>query len=189
MDLKNLEQIEVRFSGSGGQGLVLASIIFADILTASGYNVIQGESHGIEARGGASRGEVIASKQEITDLSVKKPDIYVALSQSSLDKYYQDIKQDSLVIVDSFLINNFPDIQSNNLYKIPFTSKAKEVLGSTIPTNIMFLGAISELTNLAEETVYQTAIKQRIPANTEDMNLQAFSLGMELAKKAKEDRE
>lgn len=185
MSLKNLGQLEIRFSGSGGQGLVLASIIFADILTASGYNVIQGESHGIEARGGASRGEVIASKEEITDLAVENPDIFVALSQQSCNKYYADVKKDALVILDSFLIEDIPEINSKNLYLIPFTKEVKEELGTILPTNIAFIGAVAELTDIAELDVYKKAIKGRIPKGTEEVNMKAFELGMELAKKAK----
>src|SRR6056297_1567465 len=187
MSLKKLEQLEIRFSGSGGQGLVLASIIFADILTASGYNVIQGESHGIEARGGASRGEVIASKEEITDLAVKTPDIFVALSQQSCNKYYADVKEDALVILDSFLIEDIPEINSKNLYLIPFTKEVKEELGTILPTNIAFIGAVAELTDIADLEIYKKAIKVRIPKGTEEVNMKAFELGMELAKKAKND--
>jgi 2-oxoglutarate ferredoxin oxidoreductase subunit gamma len=58
MKLKEQEKVEIRFSGTGGQGLVLASIILAEALMMDGFNIITGESHGIEARGGASSAEI-----------------------------------------------------------------------------------------------------------------------------------
>ncbi len=189
MSLKELEQLEVRFSGSGGQGLVLASIIFADVLVAAGYNVIQGESHGIEARGGASRGEIIASKEEITDLAVSEPDIFIAISQKSCDKYYQDIKENALVIIDSFLVTEIPKFKSNNIYLLPFTNKVKEEFDSILPTNIAFLGAMAELSNLVDHQLFIEAIKKRIPTSVIEMNLKAFALGVKMAQAAAKDKE
>lgn len=93
MKFKEQEKIEIRFSGTGGQGLVLASIILAEALINDGFNIITGESHGIEARGGASSAEIIASKNEIFDLSVALPDILVAISQKAYDKYAKKIKK------------------------------------------------------------------------------------------------
>ena len=87
MKFNEKEKIEIRFSGTGGQGLVLASIILAEALMLDGFNITTGESHGIEARGGASSAEVIASQKEIFDLSVTFPDILVAISQQAYDKY------------------------------------------------------------------------------------------------------
>ncbi|HKL13421.1 MAG TPA: 2-oxoacid:acceptor oxidoreductase family protein [Halanaerobiales bacterium] len=181
MNLKEIEQLEIRLSGSGGQGLVLASIICADILISLGYNVIQGESHGIEARGGASRGEVIGRKDEITDQAVKHPDVFVALTQKSCNKYYKDIKEDALVILDSFLITEIPDFKTENIYLLPFTKRVKEELGTVLPTNIASIGAIAALTDLADYELYKEAIKNRVPAGTVEMNMKAFELGMQMA--------
>jgi len=63
-------------------------------------NVIVGESHGIEARGGASCAEIIASREDIYDLSVTIHDILITISQQACDKYYRKIKKDALIIVD-----------------------------------------------------------------------------------------
>ncbi len=47
---------ELRLSGSGGQGVITAAIIFAEAATACGMNVAQSQSYGPEARGGALSG-------------------------------------------------------------------------------------------------------------------------------------
>ena len=151
MKFKEQEKIEIRFSGTGGQGLVLASIILAEAMMMDGFNIISGESHGIEARGGASSAEIIASKKEILDLLVTLPDILVSISQQAFDKYSKKIKKDSLVILDSSLTKSefMPD--SENVYAFPFTKIVREELGTTLPTNICFLGAlvgISKIVNI-----------------------------------------
>jgi len=183
MNFRDFDRIELRFSGTGGQGLVLASIIMAEALMMSGYNIIQGESHGIEARGGASRGELIASKGEIYDLTVKHPHIFVTLSQESCNKYYRDIQKDGLVIVDSTLVKAIPsDIDTDSIYQIPLTQYLQVQLGTVLPANIAFLGALSVLTDLLHQISVEQVIKNRVPKGSEEVNLRAFHMGRELAK-------
>jgi len=185
MNFKDLERVEVRFSGTGGQGLVLASIIMAEAIMLSNYNVIQGESHGIEARGGASIGELIASKGEIYDLTVKEPFVFVTISQESCNKYYKNIHPDALVIIDPSLIKNIPsDINSKNIFKLPFNQVIQEKLGTTLPINIASLGALTELMDIVNQENIKEAIINRVPKGSKDLNLKAFHIGMDLAKKA-----
>lgn len=184
MNLKDLDRIELRFSGTGGQGLVLASIIMAEAMMMSDYNVIQGESHGIEARGGASRGELIASKKEIYDLTVKEPIVFVTISQESCNKYYKNIFPDALVVIDSSLVKNIPiDINSKNIFKLPFNDTIQKKLGTNLPTNIAFLGALAELVDIIKHENLKNAIVNRVPKESKELNLKAFDIGMELAKK------
>jgi len=183
MKFKEQGKIEIRFSGTGGQGLVLASIILAEALMMDGFNIITGESHGIEARGGASSAEIIASKGEIYDLTVKHPHIFVALSQESCNKYYWDIQKDGLVIIDSTLVKAIPsDINTDYIYQIPFTQHIQDQLGTVLPANIAFLGALSVLTDLLNQISIEKVIKNRVPKGSEEVNLKAFHIGMELAK-------
>ena len=57
---------EVRLSGEGGQGLVLAGKVLAEAAAIyDDKNATQSQSYGPEARGGASRSEVIISDDDI----------------------------------------------------------------------------------------------------------------------------
>lgn len=183
MNLKDLERIEIRFGGTGGQGLVLASYILAEAMMGSGYHIIQGESHGIEARGGISIGELIASKGEIYDLMVKEPNIFVTISQESCDKYYKNIYPDALVIIDSSLVNKIPsDINSKNVFALPFNQAIKERLGTTLPINIASLGALVQLSDIVSPESVKEAITKRVTKESKELNLKAFHIGIDLAK-------
>lgn len=182
MKFKEQEKIEIRFSGTGGQGLVLASIILAEALMMDGFNIITGESHGIEARGGASSAEIIANKKEIFDLSVTLPDILVAISQQAYDKYGKKIKKDSLVILDSSLIKTKSIPDSENVHAFPFTRLVGEKLGTTLPTNICFLGALVGISKIVSMNSIRKVILNRVPKNSESINLKAFELGFSLIK-------
>jgi 2-oxoglutarate ferredoxin oxidoreductase subunit gamma len=182
MKFKEQEKIEIRFSGTGGQGLVLASIILAEALMRDGFNIITGESHGIEARGGASSAEIIASKKEIFDLSVTLPDILVAISQQAYDKYGKKIKKDTLTILDSSQIKNEPVPDSENVRAFPFTKIVQEELGTALPTNICFLGALVGISKIVSIDSIRKAILNRVPKNSGGINLKAFELGFSLIK-------
>jgi 2-oxoglutarate ferredoxin oxidoreductase subunit gamma len=182
MKFKEQEKIEIRFSGTGGQGLVLASIILAEALMMDGFNIITGESHGIEARGGASSAEIIASKEEIFALSVTLPDILVTLSQQAYDKYGKKIKKDSLVILDSSLIKSESILDSENVQAFPLTRLVREELGTTLPTNICSLGALVGISKIVSMDSIKKAIVNRVPKNSSSINLKAFELGCSLIK-------
>lgn len=183
MEFLNKDRVEFRFSGKGGQGLVLASIIMAEALVKEGYNVIQGQSHGIEARGGASRGEVIASKGDIYNLSVILPDIFVTISQEACNKYYDQIKEDSLVLVDSFTVKEIPDFKTDKVYTIPFTKEVKEKLDTELATNIAFLGTLTNLLDFPKQAM-KDSILDHVPVKSKEINIQAFELGIELGEEA-----
>ncbi len=183
MEFKDLDRIEIRFCGTGGQGLVLASFILAEAMMMSGYHIIQGETHGIEVRGGISVGELIASKGEIYDLMVKEPNVFVTISQESCDKYYKNIQPDALVIIDSTLVQKIPsDINSKNVFTFTFNKEIKEKLGTTLPINMAFLGALVELSNIITPEDVKEVIAKRVAKESKEVNLKAFDLGMLLAK-------
>ena len=62
--MKN-ERYEMRFAGSGGQGVILASVILAEAAVIAGLRTVQSQAYGPEARGGVSTAETILSREEI----------------------------------------------------------------------------------------------------------------------------
>jgi len=54
---------EIRLTGSGGQGLILAAIILGEAAAREGNHVVQTQAYGPEARGGASKAEVITDSE------------------------------------------------------------------------------------------------------------------------------
>lgn len=176
---------QMRFSGFGGQGVVLSSIIFADTLTKQGYNVVQTQSYGIEARGGASRGEILFGKEEINYLKVVSPDILLALSQESCDKYVKDISPEGIVICDSFYIEKLPEINKKQLFAAPLTKIALDELGNDLFTNILALGFINGITNLVSQKNLEEAVLARVPERYYEANRKALQRGYEEAAKLK----
>jgi 2-oxoglutarate ferredoxin oxidoreductase subunit gamma len=181
MKFRDLESIEIRFTGTGGQGLVLASIILADALAQEEYSVVTSESHGVEARGGTSVAEMVCSRGDIYDLTVLLPDIFIGIAQKAVDKYFKKIKEDALVIIDSYTVKEIPPFNSKNVYTFPYTQIVRDELKTTLPANIAFLGSLSALSDLVDKKTMKDAVLRRVPERFRDVNAKAFEIGYELA--------
>jgi 2-oxoglutarate ferredoxin oxidoreductase subunit gamma len=172
---------EIRLSGSGGQGLILAGIILAEGAIMSKLNAVQSQSYGPEARGGASKSEVILCDEEINFPKVRKPDMLLSLTQKSYNEYSKDLKEDGILIVDSSIKLN-SDLNIKNTYKIPMIKTARESIGREMVSNIVALGAIGEVLDIIDKENLKKAILGRVPKGTEELNIRAFEEGALLIK-------
>ncbi|MCG2770298.1 MAG: 2-oxoacid:acceptor oxidoreductase family protein [Chloroflexota bacterium] len=174
------EQYEVRLAGAGGQGLLLAGLILAEAAAIyDGKNAAQTQSYGPEARGGASRSEVIISDEEIDYPKVTESDLLLALSQEACDKYVRDLKRDGVLIVDTTHVHHVPSVRA---YKLPITRIAEEATGRRITANIVALGVIVSLTKIVSRRAIEAAVSDRVPKGTQELNLKALAAGFEAAK-------
>ena len=177
------ERIEICLSGSGGQGLILAGIILAE--AAGIYDekeAVQTQSYGPEARGGASRSEVVISENTIDYPKVMKSDILLALTQTACDKYIKNLSEDGILLVDSDLVTNIPST-SNKIYLFPIAETAQEKIGTKLVTNIISLGIIVGLTKIVSKGAIQKAVCSRVPAKALEINKKALLLGFDIAQK------
>lgn len=173
-------QLELRLSGSGGQGLITAGIILAEAALKDNKNAVQTQSYGPEARGGASKAEVIISDIEIDFPKVTLPNMTLALTQIACDKYIKEISEDGIVIVDSSI--QLPsDLKAKKIVSLPIIETARKEVGKEIVANIVALGLIVGITNVVTRENLERAIMDRIPKGTEDLNRLALQKGYELA--------
>ncbi|GKT09402.1 2-oxoacid:acceptor oxidoreductase family protein [Desulforhabdus sp. TSK] len=175
-----MTRYEVRLSGSGGQGLIVAGIILAEAAGVyDGKCVCQTQSYGPEARGGSSKAEVVISDEEIDYPKAIKPDVLLAMNQKSCDTYIFDLKPDGILIVDSTYVKQVP---STRALAIPFTQMARDDVGKEMMANIIALGALATLTGVVSLTSLEAAVLARVPVGTEELNKKALDIGIEAAK-------
>jgi len=172
---------ELRFSGSGGQGMITAGIIIAEAAAIyDGKKAVQSQSYGPESRGGASRAEVIISDEGIDYPKATSIDTMLALTQEACTKYYKDIKKDGILLVDSDEVKDIPAGEFR-IYSFPIIATAGNVLGKSIVANIISLGIITELTGIVSREAIEKAVLARIPAAFLDLNRKALHTGFEMA--------
>ncbi len=174
---------EILLSGTGGQGLLMAGLILADAVVRDGKNTVQTQSYGPEARGGASKAEVIISDGEIDFPKVTNPDVLLAMSQEAFTKYANKLDSGGILIIDSTYVKDVPETQVK-VFAMPYSQMAKECLGKEMVANIMALGALAALTGVVSKESLQSALMSRIPRGTEDLNQRALELGWKTANQA-----
>ena len=177
-----MARFEVRLSGSGGQGMILAGVILGEAVGIhEGREVCQTQSYGPEARGGASRSDVVVSDEEIDYPKGRHLDVLLALNQESHDKYVGDLKPEGLLVIDSEAVrnHNFP-----NTVAVPVARIATDEVGLRLTTNIVSLGVICGLTQVCKPESLEKAILARVPKGTREVNKKAFQLGLDAAAQA-----
>lgn len=174
------QKIEMRLSGSGGQGVILASIILADAAIEDGLNAIQTQSYGPEARGGASKSEVIISKSEIKYPKVSCCNILLCLTQKSYDKYVASLDKNGILVVDESV--NVNEDVSYKIYRVPIIETAKNKIGTHMVSNIVSVGTLYALMGdgVINVDTMKRSISERVPPVTIDKNINAFEEGIKL---------
>lgn len=178
------ERYELRFSGAGGQGLITAGIILAEAASiVEGKYAVQSQSYGPEARGGASKSEVIISDDPIDYPKATVVDACLAMTQVAADKYANGIKPGGLLLIDSDFVKNVPE-GDFKVVKIPIMRTAKEDIGREIVANVVALGAMIALTDVVERESGLTAVLSKVPEAFTELNRKAYNLGFEKVKEA-----
>ena len=173
---------EIRLSGAGGQGLILVGKIMAEAAAIyDDMNATQSQSYGPEARGGASRSEVIISDGDIDYPKATNIDLLLAMTQEAADKYSTDVKKGGLIIVDTLQVKKSPK-GDFKVHSYAITQIAEEDVGKKITANLVALGIIEKHSGIISEEAIIQAIRTRVPKGTEDLNIKAFRLGQEQVK-------
>ncbi len=176
------ERYEIRFSGAGGQGLITAGIILAEAASIiEGKHAVQSQSYGPEARGGASKAEVIISDDPIDYPKATIVDACLAMTQEAADKYANGIKKGGVLLLDSDFVKNEPK-GDFKIYKFPIIRTAKEEVGREIVGNVVALGAMIALTDVVKRESGEKAVLAKVPEAFLDLNKKAYSMGYEKVK-------
>jgi len=175
------KRTEIRISGLGGQGVVLTGEIFGRASVYDEKHVVQTQSYGAEARGSATKSEVIIADKKIGFPIVRKCDVLVAMSQTVLEKHLKDLKEDGTLLVDEDLVRDVPKIRAK-IFKIPATKMAETKLKSKIFANMIMLGALTKITGIISQQAVEKAINGSVPNKTQKNNILGFRIGFELIK-------
>lgn len=174
-------RVEFRLSGSGGQGLLLAGIALAEAAILEGKNATQTQSYGPEARGGASKSEVVISDEEIDYPKAIDPDFLLALTAESYRTFGRAMG-DGLVVVDASVPLS-GEVKARTM-ALPIIETATRALGKAVVSNMVALGALAGLSGTVSRKSLEAAVAKRAPAGTADLNMRALAAGFELAEVA-----
>lgn len=178
---QTLSRYEIRLSGLGGQGiLTMGKLLGQALAIGHGYYVTQTQSYGPEARGGASRADLVVSSEPISYPKTEYLDLLVALSQEAAASYYSYLKPRGTLLIDTDLVRQSP---SSVALGLPFTRLAREKVGVPQATNVVALGAVAFLLPFARAEAMRKSLKDALPEKIREANVKAFNLGYQEARK------
>lgn len=177
-----MERCRIVFSGSGGQGIITAAIILAEAAVLhEDLNAIQAQSYGPEARGGATRSDVIISEDEIHYPKVIQPNILVCLTQTAYNKYVGILRPGGILLTDPHFVQVHRQIDALRR-EVPMYEAVMDQIGKPIVFNICMLGALLGINQMVEPDAIMKILEDRIPEHFLEMNRQALNIGIELGK-------
>jgi len=164
--------------------VITAAIILAEAAVLhEDLNAVQSQSYGPEARGGATRTDVIIWDSEIHFPKANEPNVLVCLTQEAYNKFYAIIRPGGLLITDNRFVRIERKVDARQA-ELPMYQTIMEKIGKSIVFNICMLGAVVGLTEVVLPDSVLKVLQDRIPAGFLDMNRQAFQIGLELGKAA-----
>jgi 2-oxoglutarate ferredoxin oxidoreductase subunit gamma len=173
------------FSGSGGQGVITASIILSEAAVLyDNLNAVQSQSYGAEARGGATRADVVISDSIIHFPKVIQPNVLICLTQAAYGKFYPIIRPGGLLITDPRFVQTEKKVDAQQKEVEMYETIMAEI-GKPIVFNICMLGVVIGLTGLVKPESIMKSLENRIPADFLEMNRKALDIGIKLGEAAK----
>lgn len=169
---------EIRISGFGGQGVVLAGYLLGKALSLyQNLEAVMTQSYGPEARGGASSSNIVVADRSIAYPFVQKADIFIALSQEGYSRYRDDTTPDAKILIDGGLVT---PREGDDVLAIQATELA-ENLGKRIVANVVMLGFLCAVTGVIERQALEKAIQTTVKESVLQLNLEAFEVGYKQA--------
>jgi 2-oxoglutarate ferredoxin oxidoreductase subunit gamma len=173
--------MRLRFSGFGGQGVVLCGFIYGKAAMLDGKNSVQTQSYGSASRGGLTKSDVGIESGEIYDLVNDKLDILVTLSQQSYDKYHGDLLPEGRLFYESQLVQFDKSESESRAFGVGVTDIAFQKFGRKIMANMVMIGFLHGVAGIVSRDALVRTIKESVPPKTIDKNLEAFAEGIRLA--------
>ena len=175
-----MEKSSLVFSGSGGQGVITAAVILAEAAVLhEGLIAVQSQSYGPEARGGATRSDVIISDTAIYYPKVQRPNILVCLTQEAYNKFSAIIRPGGLLITDKRYVTIQGKVDATHV-ELDMYRTVMEKLAQPVVFNVCMLGALIGMTGLVKPESIMKSLETRLPARLMDLNHNALEIGLEL---------
>ncbi|MCP4401232.1 MAG: 2-oxoacid:ferredoxin oxidoreductase subunit gamma [bacterium] len=175
-----MEKCRLVFTGAGGQGVITAAIVLAEAAVLhENLNATQAQSYGPEARGGATRSDVIIDASAIRYPKVSRANVLVCLTQKAYTKFYSLISPGGLLLTETRFVQKASKVDARQ-FELPMYETVMEQIGKPIVFNICMLGAVIGLTQLVRPESIMKVLETRVPQEYLEMNRKALELGMGL---------
>ncbi len=178
--------------GVGGQGIILAGEILADVALNAGFDIKKSEIHGMAQRGGSVNSQVRFGKQVFSPVIPRgEADILLSFEKLEPLRWIEYCNAKTVAIVNDHSIHSlttatglqrYPDnvedelnARFGNLFLIPAQDIAENI-GNPRVVNVVLLGLMASMLDFDKEN-WLDALKKRLKPKFIDINLKAFESG------------
>ena len=173
------------FSGSGGQGVITAALILAEAsVIYENLNAVQTQAYGPEARGGATRADVIISDAPIYYPKVDHPNLGICLTQTAYSKFSRLVRPGGLLLTDSHFVRQDPRVDARQI-ELGMYEAVINSIGKPIVFNICMLGALIGLTGLVRAESILKVLENKVAADLLEINRKALQTGLDMVSEMK----
>jgi indolepyruvate ferredoxin oxidoreductase beta subunit len=156
--------VNVVFAGLGGQGVIKASDVLADVAFRAGLDVKKAEIHGMSQRGGSVTSDVRFGPEVLSPMIPEgEADFLVVLAPTQVENNLHVLRKGGVLFP--------PDL-------VPEAS-----LPNRRSLNVALLGALAHHLSFPDE-LWRAAIRAALPERLQDVNFKAFEMGRAAARAA-----
>ncbi|MCG3664133.1 2-oxoacid:acceptor oxidoreductase family protein [Aliarcobacter butzleri] len=180
----------MRFTGVGGQGVLLAGAIFAAAKINNGGYGLKTATYTSQVRGGPTVVDITLQDEEILYPYANdgEIDFMLSVAQISYDQFKKGVKDGATIVIEPNLVKPTQEDKKRwNIVEIPIITIAKDEVGNVITQSVLALSIANYFTGetIPNEVLRQTMLS-KVPEKLHETNNKAFDLGLKYAKEADE---
>ncbi len=177
----------MRFTGVGGQGVLLAGEIFAAAKIKTGGFGLKTATYTSQVRGGPTVVDITLDDEEIYYPYANDGEVNFMLSVAdvSYQSFKNGVKEGGIIVVDPNLVHpTDEDRKKWNIYEIPIIQIAKEEVGNVITQSVVALAIANTMMHAIDKDTLIATMLSKVPPKVHDVNKVAYELGEKYAKEA-----
>ena len=178
---------QLRFTGVGGQGVLLAGEILATAYINAGKYGVQAATYTSQVRGGPTKVDIVLDDKEILFPYANdgEIDFMLSVAQMSYVLFKDAVKPGGTIVVDPNLVHpTDEDRKIWKIYEIPIITIAKEEVGNVITQSVVALAIANTMMDAIDKQTLIDTMLSKVPAKVHEVNKTAYALGEKYAREA-----
>jgi len=179
----------MRFTGVGGQGVLLAGEIFAAAKIKAGGHGLKTATYTSQVRGGPTVVDITLDDNEIYYPYAKdgEIDFMLSVAQVSYNSFKDGVSEGGTIVIEPNLVNpTEEDRKKWNIVEIPIITIAKEEVGNVITQSVVALAIANSYMDALEKDHLKDVMLSKVPKKVHDINLKAYDLGYKYAEASRQ---
>jgi 2-oxoglutarate ferredoxin oxidoreductase subunit gamma len=179
-----MSKIVMRFTGVGGQGVLLAGEIFAAAKIKEGGYGVKTATYTSQVRGGATVVDIQLDDNEIfypyaIDGEI---DFMLSVANVSYQQFKGGVREGATIVIEPNLVTpSEEDRKKWNIVEIPIITIAKEEVGNVITQSVVALAIANTYTKALDKKLLVDTMLSKVPAKVHELNLKAYDFGEKYA--------